>query len=119
MPSYELRIDGLVGPVVMSALAGFTRAEDSANTTLTGTAADIESLVAVVALLNARGFPPIDIAINHPNAVKTIGSELPSSVHARGRGVPRSPRSDFIASACGAGRRTHTIPTTRKRKRHD
>ena len=75
MPSYELRIDGLVGPAVMSALAGFTTSRGRRqHHALTGIAADIESLVEVVALLNARGFPPIDIAINHPTAVKPSGS---------------------------------------------
>ena len=75
MPSYEIRLDGLIGPVVISALPGFTPAEDTADTTvLTGTA-DIRGLMALFEKLNAHGFAPIDIAINHPHPGGLVGLE--------------------------------------------
>ena len=63
--SYEIRIDGPIGPVVASTLPGFTAVQArTGSTVLTGTVADAEGLVAMLGVLNAHGFSPVDILIN-------------------------------------------------------
>ena len=93
MPSYEIRLDGLIGPMVISALPGFTPAQDSADTTvLTGTA-DLQGLMALFETLNAHGFTPIDIAINHPDPGGFVGPEQrPPTVHHQPASAERKSR---------------------------
>ena len=64
MRSYEIRVDGPIGPVVSLVLSGFTTVVDDARTTvLTGTAVDAQGLAALFTVLNAHGFSPIEIVI--------------------------------------------------------
>ena len=62
--SYEIRVVGAIGPLVASTFRGFTWSKGEIARLLTGTADDPENLLAVIDILNANGFFPIDTVIN-------------------------------------------------------
>jgi hypothetical protein len=94
MPTYEIRVAGPIGPVVASALTGFTTVEVSTSTTvLTGTVGDAEDLVEVISVLNAHGFSPIDTLINPLKPDRRADSGLPSAVGAEAVTRPDGSRS--------------------------
>ena len=64
MPEYEIEVAGPIGPVVASALPGFTAVEVPTVTVLGGTAACADELSSVVDVLTAHGFAPVELHID-------------------------------------------------------
>ena len=64
MPEYEIEVAGPIGPVVASALPGFTAVEVPTVTVLGGTVDCSEELRSVVELLTARGFAAVELRID-------------------------------------------------------
>ena len=88
MPEYEIEVAGPIGPVVASALPGFTAVAVPTVTVLGGTVACAEELRSVVDVLTAHGFEPDQLCITtedgaggpapagHHDAVTGPGHEL-------------------------------------------
>ena len=64
MPEYEIEVAGPIGPVVASALPGFTAVEVPTVTVLGGTVACADELRSVVDVLTAHGFAPVELRID-------------------------------------------------------
>ena len=64
MPEYEIQVAGPIGPVVASALPGFTAAVVPTVTVLVGTAVCPDQLRSVLDVLTAHGFAPIELRID-------------------------------------------------------
>ena len=64
MPEYEIEVAGPIGPVVASALPGFTAVEVPTVTVLHGTVACPDELRSVVDLLTAHGFAPVELRVD-------------------------------------------------------
>lgn len=64
MPDYEMTVGGPVGRVVASCLPGFSTTTVPATTVLRGSVTDDAALLRILDLLNAHGFPPLDIHID-------------------------------------------------------
>ena len=64
MPEYEIEVAGPIGPVVASALPGFTATVVPTVTVLGGTVACPDELSSVVDLLTAHGFAPVELHID-------------------------------------------------------
>ena len=64
MPEYEIQVAGPIGPVVASALPGFTAVQVPTVTVLCGTVACPDELRSVVDVLTAHGFAPIELRID-------------------------------------------------------
>ena len=64
MPEYEIEVAGPIGPVVASALPGFTATVVPTVTVLGGTVACPDELRSVVDVLTAHGFAPIELRID-------------------------------------------------------
>ena len=64
MPEYEIQVAGPIGPVVASALPGFTATVVPTVTVLGGTVACPDELSSVVDLLTAHGFAPIELRVD-------------------------------------------------------
>ena len=67
MPEYEIQVAGPIGPVVASALPGFTAVQVPTVTVLGGTATCADELSRVVDMLTAQGFAPVELRINPPD----------------------------------------------------
>ena len=64
MPEYEIQVAGPIGPVVASALPGFTATVVPTVTVLGGTVACPDDLSSVVDLLTAHGFAPVELRVD-------------------------------------------------------
>ena len=64
VPEYEIEVVGPIGPVVASALPGFTAVEVPMVTVLGGTVACADELRSVVDVLGAHGFAPVELRID-------------------------------------------------------
>ena len=64
MPEYEIEVAGPIGPVVASALPGFTATVVPSVTVLGGTVACSDELRSVVDMLTAHGFAPVELRID-------------------------------------------------------
>ena len=63
MPEYEIEVAGPIGPVVASALPGFTAVEVPTVTVIGGTVACSDELSGVVEVLTANGCPTEELRI--------------------------------------------------------
>jgi len=68
VPEYEIQVAGPIGPVVASALPGFTAVQVPTLTVLCGTVACPDELRSVVDLLTAHGFAPVELHIDPQDA---------------------------------------------------
>ena len=64
MTEYEIRVDGLIGPVVRSGLSDLTIAVAPVTTVLSGTVPSADTLLGVLHALAAHGVVPIDIRVS-------------------------------------------------------
>ena len=64
MPEYEIQVVGPIGPVVASALPGFTAVAVPTVTVLGGTVTCPDELRSVVDLLTAHGFAPVELRVD-------------------------------------------------------
>ena len=64
MPEYEIQVAGPIGPVVASALPGFTATVVPTVTVLGGTVACSAELRSIVDLLGAHGFACVEVRVD-------------------------------------------------------
>ena len=64
MPEYEIQVAGPIGPVVASALPGFTATVVPTVTVLGGTVACPDELSSIIDMLGAHGFAPVELHIH-------------------------------------------------------
>ena len=64
MPEYEIEVAGPIGPVVASALPGFTATVVPTVTVLGGTVACPDELRSVIDMLGAHGFACVEVRVD-------------------------------------------------------